>query len=326
VLFESNKLLLDVYMEIEGKTAIVTGGAGFIGSHIVKRLANGDNKVTVIDALTTGSIDNLREVEGRYEFFRGRAKIIVDLPKADVVFHQGIGSSTPLYRTNRKLVAECIEDFIYVLEYCVRNEARLVFASSSSIYNRHKPPHKEEMIPFVTDFYTEARYSMERLADLYNQMFGLKYAALRYFSIYGPGEESKKSFANMVSQIMWKALLNKELNVYGDGSQRRDLVNIEDAVSANMRAYCADVNGVFNVGNGISYSFNEMISKVKEVTGKEVKVRYIENPLQNYVDVTEAETPKMLNVLGFKPSVELNAGIKSAFDYYSKLERVPDIF
>jgi len=313
-------------MELKGKNVIVTGGAGFIGAHLVKRLVKSGSKVTVIDAVTTGSLDNLREVEGKYKFIRGRANLIADLPKVDAVFHQGIASSTPLYRDNRRLVVECIEDFMYVLEYCVKSKSKLVFASSSSIYNGHKPPHKESMMPFVKDFYTEGRYSMERLAGLYSQMFGVNYAALRYFSVYGPGEESKRGFANMISQIIWKALLGKELTVYGDGSQRRDLINVEDVVSANLQAYGTSTNGVFNVGTGVSYSFNEMISKIKEVTGKEVKVKYIQNPLKNYVDVVEAETSKMFKVLRFRPSVELNKGIEIAFDYYSGLGSVPDIF
>jgi len=313
-------------MELKGKNVIVTGGAGFIGAHLVKRLVESSSNVTVIDTVTTGSLDNLREVDSKYKFIRGRAKLIADLPKADAVFHLGIASSTPLYRSDRRLVAECIEDFIYVLEYCVKNKSKLVFASSSSIYNGYKPPHKESMVPFVKDFYTEGRYSMERLADLYNQMFGVNYVALRYFSVYGTGEESKKGFANMISQIIWKALLGKELIVYGDGSQRRDLVNVEDAVSANLQAYSTATNGIFNIGNGVSYSFNEMVSKVKEVTGREVKIKYIKNPLKNYVDVVEAETSKMFKILGFRPSVELNKGIEVAFNYYSMLENIPDIF
>jgi len=304
--------------------AIVTGGAGFIGSHIVRQLISDGNEVIVIDDLSTGSLARLSGLEG-VKFIKGRSSLIKNMPAADVVFHEGAPSSTPLYRNDRTNVARVVEDFINVAEYCVKNNAKLVFASSSSIYNGHPPKHREDMLPKVTDFYTEVKYLMERLADLYSQMHGLEYVALRYFSVYGDGEEAKKHFANMVSQAIWKIVLDKEIVIYGDGSQRRDFTYVDDIVSANMLAYEKDVSGVFNVGTGISYSFNEMLGVLKEVTGREAKVRYVPNPLKNYVNVVEADTKKSESVLGFVPKVKFEEGVGKTFEYYSKLGFVPDL-
>ncbi len=305
--------------------AIVTGGAGFIGSHIAGRLMNDGNDVTVIDNFHTGNIANLKRYKKKFKLIKGDASRISKLPPAETVFHAGIYSSTPMYRADPTLVGKAISDFMAVLEYTRKNSARLVFASTSSIYNGYPPPHKEEMTPYVKDFYTEARYPMERLADLYNQMFGVSYIGLRYFSVYGDGEESKKEFANMVSQIIWKGLLDKPIRIYGDGSQKRDLVNVDDVVDANMLCAKNRIDGIFNIGNGKSYSFNEMISMVGKHLGKEIKVDKVPNPLKNYVDIVEADTTKMKSTLGFAPKVTLDDGVGRAIEYYKALKKVPNI-
>ena len=306
--------------------AIVTGGAGFIGSHIVERLLQEGYSVSVIDNLSTGDKKNLKNIENKIKFLKGNSSEISKLRKSDIVFHTGIYSSTPIYRKDNTLVGKAISEFIDVLNYCIKNESKLVFASSSSIYNGYPPPHNEEVIPKVKDFYTEARYPMERLADLFRQMYGLEYCGLRYFSVYGDREESKKTFANMVSQIIWKGMLDKEVMIYGKGTQRRDLVNISDVVSANLIASKSKENGIFNVGTGISYSFNEIIEKVGGIMGKRIKTKNIENPLKNYVDIVQADTKKSKEKLGFFTKINADEGIKAALDYYKTLKKVPDIF
>jgi UDP-glucose 4-epimerase len=306
--------------------AIVTGGAGFIGSHIAEKLVNEGYSVSVIDSLNTGDKSNLKAISNKIKFLKENSSQISKLGKVDIVFHEGIYSSTPMYRKDNTLVGKAISEFIAILNYCVKNKCKLVFASSSSIYNGYPPPHNEEMIPKVKDFYTEARYSMERLADLFNQMYGLEYCGLRYFSVYGDREESKKAFANMVSQIIWKGLLNKELVIYGDGTQKRDLTNIADVVSANLLAAKSKESGIFNVGTGVSYSFNEIIKMVENAMGKKIKRKNIENPLKNYVDIVHADTKKSMKKLGFSAKIKPEEGINAALDYYKKLKKVPDIF
>ncbi len=305
--------------------ALVTGGAGFIGSHIARRLINDGWDVSVLDNFHTGDLKNLKDVENKYKLVKGDASKILTLPKFDAVFHHGIYSSTPMYRDDPTLVAKAISDFVSVLEYCRKNKVKLVFASTSSIYNGYTPPHKEEMVPHVTDFYTEARYPMERLSNLYQQMFGLEYCALRYFSVYGDHEESKKSYANMVSQITWKGLLKKPIRIYGDGSQRRDLVHVDDVADANLLCFKKNVSGVFNIGNGKSYSFMDSINLVSKHLDNKVKVEFVPNPLKNYVDIVEADTTKMKKVLGFTPKVSIEEGVKRTVEYYKSLKNVPDI-
>jgi UDP-glucose 4-epimerase len=307
--------------------AIVTGGAGFIGSHIVRRLLSEGHEVIVIDNFHTGDIRNISDIKHRVKLVKGDSSRISKLGAADLVFHEGIPSSTPMYRDNPSLVAKALNDFIAVAEYCRTKNIRLVFASTSSIYNGYNPPHREDMTPFAKDLYTEARYPMERISEVYRQMFGFSYAALRYFSVYGDREESKKNFANLISQTIWKGLRDKSMKVYGDGSQRRDFTNIDDIVEANIIAASSKADGVFNVGTGKSYSINEMFPLVEKTLGKEIKREYIRNPLKNYVDVVEADTSKSASALGFKANVGIEDGIGRAVKYYRSLnlKYIPDI-
>ncbi len=306
--------------------AVVTGGAGFIGSHIAEKLVSEGYEVSIIDELNTGDKKNIEKIEDKVSFLKANVSDINKLGEADIVFHEGIYSSTPMYRKDNSLVWKAVYEFMSVMEYCIKNDCKLVFASSSSIYNGYNPPHIETMQPMVKDFYTEARYSMERLANLFSQMYGLKYCGLRYFSVYGDREESKKEFANMVSQIIWKAMLDKPVIIYGDGSQRRDIVNIDDVVKANIIASKSELNGIFNVGTGNAYSFNQIIEKIENIIGKDIKRKNVENPLKNYVDVVHADTSKSREKLGFSAEITADEGIKRAFHYYSNIEKVPDIF
>ncbi len=305
--------------------SLVTGGAGFIGSHIARRLVEEGHRVTVLDNLHTGNFDNLKEAKTHVKAVQGEASNLYKFERQDLIFHEGIYSSTPMYREDRTLMAKAIADFVAICEYCVKNKSKLIFASSSSIYNGQKPPHREDMVPMAKDFYTEARYPMERMAAVYREMLGLDYVGLRYFSVYGDGEESKGRYANMVSQMIWKGISGKMLKIYGDGSQRRDVVNVADVVEANILCSKKDISGVFNIGNGKSYTSNELIEKVGSALGKRINVEYIDNPLKNYVDIVEADTTRMKNVLGFTPSVKLETGIKNCVDYYRKVDSLPDV-
>lgn len=291
---------------------LVTGGLGFIGSHIAKRLHSGGHEVSVIDNLHTGKKGNLGELEGKVRVFEGRSGRIAELgEKFDAIVHEGIYSSSPMYKENPNLLSEVVEDFIGILEYAKENGSRVVFASSSSVYNGIEPPQKEDAEIAPTDFYTEGRIFMERLAELYHRLYGVEVVALRYFSVYGPGEESKGRFANLVSQFLWEVEAGKSPVIYGDGEQTRDFTYVDDIVEANVLAVkCGAGFGVFNVGRGESVSINEMVKVLGEALGKEITPEYIENPIKNYVQKTEADTSLAKERLGFEAKVSLKEGIK----------------
>lgn len=289
---------------------IVTGGAGFIGSHLVEELVNRGEEVVVIDNLHTGSIENIKGFD--VELIKGRAKEISSVKKAiDGIFHLGIYSSSPMYKENRFLINEAMEDFVHVMEFAKEKKVKVVLASTSSIYNGNPIPWKEDMKIVATDFYTETRYAMERIAEVYNKLFGVSCLALRLFSVYGPREEYKGKYANLVSQFLWSIKRDEPPVIFGDGSQSRDFVWVKDVVEAFILAMEKDIGfDVFNVGFGKNFSLNEVVSIINKTLGKNIKPKYVPNPIKNYVYHTLADTSKAEKLLGFKAKVSLEEGIK----------------
>ena len=215
-----------------------------------------------------------------------------------------------MYKATPFLVGEAINGFISVLETARRSGARLVYASSSSLYSGLLPPHREDMTIAVTDYYTEGRLAMERLAELYHRLYGVGSAGMRFFSVYGPREESKKQYANMVSQFLWQMRRGEEPVIYGDGSQTRDFTHVYDVVRALRLAMESDFQGVLNVGTGRACSFNEVIGMINAELGTDIKQKYVENPIKNYVQDTLADTGKCQEALGFQARISLEEGIR----------------
>ncbi|MCW4021445.1 MAG: NAD-dependent epimerase/dehydratase family protein, partial [Candidatus Bathyarchaeota archaeon] len=229
----------------------------------------------------------------------------------DAVFHLGIPSSSPMYKQNPKLVGEAINDMIEILEYAKETDCKVVYASSSSIYNGNEPPYSEDMPTYVTDYYTECRYAIERLAKLYNTLHGVKSVGMRFFSVYGPKEKYKGRYANIVSQFLWIMAKNEKPVIFGNGSQTRDFIHVSDVVEALILAMEKDFEcEIFNVGTGIAHSFNDVVDLLNKALGKNVKPIYEPNPIKNYVQYTLADTSKAESVLGFKAKILLEAGIK----------------
>jgi UDP-glucose 4-epimerase len=309
-------------INMKNKSIIVTGGAGFIGSNLVERLA-GENKVYVIDNMHTGSKENLRHAMkvGDVELIKDDAKNIgrkgID---ADYVFHLGIYSSSPMYKENPSLVGEVVDGIISVLEYAKAHDVPIVFASTSSIYNGLKPPHKEDMIPKVTDYYTEARISCERLAELYAKLHGIDIAAMRFFSVYGKHEESKGRYANLVSQFLWAIMKGEQPTIYGNGEQRRDFIFADDVAEAMLLAAKKNRGfNTYNVGTGRNYSLNELVEMLNSELSTDIKPKYVKMPMNNYVFETLAHTEKAERMLGFKAKTPLKKGIKILEEYYRKV-------
>jgi UDP-glucose 4-epimerase len=291
---------------------LVTGGAGFIGSHLVEELVNNGSEVIVVDDLTTGSLDNLREFKEKINIITGRCSEVVDeIKEIDGIYHLGIPSSSPMYKKDRFLVSKAIEDFISIIELAMKENCRLVFASTSSIYNGNPIPWKEDMDIKITDFYTEGRYYMERLAKLYNDLYGVESIALRFFSVYGEREEAKKQYANLVSQFIWCMKKGEQPVIYGDGTQTRDFIYVKDTVNACILAMESNIKyDIFNVGTGKNYSLNELIEIINNILGTNIKPKYVPNPIKNYVYHTLADPTKAKEKLGFEAKISLEEGIR----------------
>ena len=306
-------------MAIKGKNIIVTGGAGFIGSNLVDALAK-DNAVTVIDSLHTGSEENLAQAKstGSVTFVRDDAKNIQKQKgDADFIFHLGIYSASPMYRENPVLMAEVVQGITSVLEYAKANGSKVVFASTSSIYNGVKSPHREDVVPAVTDYYTEARIAAERISELYSKMHGIDVAAMRFFSVYGYHERAKGKYANLASQFLWAMKKGEQPVIYGDGTQKRDFVFAADVANALMLA--AERNSgfdVYNVGTGRNCDLNTLVGKINAMLGTGIEPRHVEMPVKNYVMETLADTTKAKSKLGFEARTGLDEGLRLMDSYY----------
>jgi UDP-glucose 4-epimerase len=296
---------------------LVTGALGFIGSNLTERLIKEGHDVTALDNFHTGSEENAAAFKENIKLLDMKSGDIGTLDdKFDVIFHNGIPSSCPMYAEDPHLVASVQDEWISILEYSRKNNSRIVFASTSSLYNGITPPHKENIVPLITDFYSEARIGMERLGELYHKLYSIPIIGLRYFSVYGPHEKAKKGYANLITQFLWAMKEGNRPLIYGDGSQTRDFTYVDDIVEANILALDHDGFGIFNVGTGMSISLNEMVKLLNKKLNTNLEPTYQENPISNYVAHTLADTNKAEKELGFKAKVSLEEGIDKLIEHY----------
>ncbi len=291
-------------------STLVTGGAGFIGSNLVEELLAAGEEVIVLDNMHTGSPANLEGLKGRLTVIRASCNQIPDMDiRAEKIYHLGIPSSSPMYKKNPYLAGEALNGFTAVFELARKSQARVVYASSSSLYNGLLPPHREDMTIIVSDYYTEARLAMERMAELYKRLFDVGSVGMRFFSVYGPKEKAKKQYANMVSQFLWEMREGKTPLVFGDGSQTRDFTHVKDVARALQMAMKSDYHGILNVGTGNAYSFNRVIEMINSHLKSAIRPKYTENPIKNYVKDTLADTSKCKEILDFEARITLDEGI-----------------
>jgi UDP-glucose 4-epimerase len=299
---------------------IVTGGAGFIGSNLVEQLITNGNTVHIIDNLTSGDIRNLTTTYSKVTF---SPKFEEKTPeKCDGIYHLGFPSSSPMYKKDPKLVASALHDTIQVFEYASTKKIPVVYASTSSLYNGNPTPWSETLTVKITDYYTETRYYVERLAELYHNLKNLNTFGLRLFSVYGENEKYKGQYANLVSQFIWDMVADKSPLIYFDGEQKRDFIHQSDVVNAFIKAMelldpKKSICDVVNVGTGKNYSLNELVKMINKGIGSQLKPTY-ENPnLKNYVQDTLADTTKMHKLIG-KHKIDLPKGLEKVIQATKK--------
>ena len=307
--------------------ALVTGGAGFIGSNIVEKLVEKDVEVVVLDDLFLGSEDNLSAVRDEIEFIEGSVldteKVSEAMQGVDVVFHQAARSSSPMHKENPAEGARVnIEGFINVAEAAVEEEVRkIVYASTSSMYGSVSPPHTEDMDLEPTNLYTASKMSREMYARCYSYTDKIETTGLRYFSVFGPHEKAKGKYANVVTQFLWKMMDDEQPVIWGDGTQERDFVYVEDVAEANIAAAKTkkELDGeVINIGAGDPVTFNEVVEKLNEALDKEIEPEKIDNPRDKYVHEHKAESEKAKELLNWEPSYSFEEGLEKTVEYYRK--------
>jgi len=362
---------------------LVTGGAGFIGSNLANALShetqnssqypveqqlksqgvnriNGErnnktNDVIALDDLSLGISSNLSKevklVKGSVMDF----DLVLELGKdCDYIFHQAALSSSPMFLNDpRKGIDTNVMGFMNVMESAKRNKVkRVIYASSSSIYNGLPMPYKESVNVAPKTFYESSFYCREVIAQTYNLEYGIESIGLRYFSVYGPNERHKGRFANNISQFIWDMVEKKSPIIYGDGTQTRDFTFVDDVVRANILAmgkqnsrsagegsdndndndnakghWRKDILdsgfGVYNIGTGIQTSFNSVVEIINKLLGTDIRPTYTKNPINNYVQHTLADISLARLELGYEPKWRnVEEGIKQLLSQYRSSDSI----
>ncbi len=301
--------------------ALVTGGAGFIGSNIARELINRDVKVKVLDDMYLGTQNNLKDLDLEIvnASVLNQKKVREAFKDCDTVFHNAARSSAPMHKENPAEGARVnIEGFINVVEESMNaGVEKLVYASTSSMYGSKNPPNKEDTGEYPINRYSASKMSRELYAKVYAEK-GLDITGLRYFSVYGPHEKAKGRFANIISQFLWKMMNNESPEIYGDGTQTRDFTYVKDIARANILAAQKGKSGqYYNIGTGKETSFNTVVEKLNKELDKNIESVKRENPIKNYVQRTKADITRAQKDLGYQPKYSFEKGLKKTVDFYT---------
>ncbi|MBQ2226849.1 MAG: NAD-dependent epimerase/dehydratase family protein [Methanobrevibacter sp.] len=266
---------------MKNKNILITGGLGFIGSHIANHLMN-DNQVTIIDNLTTGTIKNLKDENN--ENLKIKIEDIRNInfdeftEDVDYIFHLAAMASVPLSVENPLECNEInVDATVNLLNSAVKNDVeKIVFSSSSAVYGENRNIPLKESEPFMpTSPYAATKASCELYLNTFYESYGLKYTALRYFNVFGPNQHKNSQYAAVIPNFISSLLEGKQAEIYGDGEQTRDFIYVEDIVKANIAACKADYNGSINVASGKKITINQLYEIVKNTLGSDLEPKYL---------------------------------------------------
>jgi len=303
---------------MDGKRVLVTGGAGFIGSNLSNYLAE-SNDVIALDNGYLGTPENLGEgVE-----YVDADVLDEDLPtNVDVVIHLAALSSRQMLEENPREGARVnIEGFVNVVEQARADGCEtFVYASTSSAYGSRTEPSPEDMDLEAATGYDASMLGRERYAEYYNAFYDdLTLAGTRFFSVYqgyGGNEEHKGEYANTISQFADKIANGESPVLWGDGSQTRDFTHVSDIVRGLEAVADNELVGVYNLGTGDPYSFNEMVEMINEELGTDIEPEYEPIPLENYVHDTCADISKIREATGWEPEISFEEGVGMVCEQY----------
>jgi UDP-glucose 4-epimerase len=306
------------------RRVLVTGGSGFIGSHLARALLERGDSVRIIDNFSTGNRRNLAGIEDQIEIVEGELRSYERVHHAmrdiELVFHEGALPSVPRsVQDPLTTSAVNVEGTLNVLLAARDHGARrVVFASSSSVYGRQETlPLVETALPDPISPYGVAKLAAERYCISFSRVYPLETVALRYFNVFGPRQDPHSEYAAVVPRFITGLAAGKPAPVYGDGEQRRDFTFVANVVEANLLAGdAADGNGrAFNVATGRSTTVNELVSMIASVLGVEPAIDYLParpgDITTSWADVSAAR-----EALSWQPRVDLKDGLRATAESF----------
>lgn len=304
---------------------LVTGGAGFIGSHLVERLVRDGAEVTVFDDLSTGRRENLRAVRDRIRFVRGSVARLDACRRAmagvDFVLHHAAVTSVPQstrnpLAANQVNVTGTLNILLAAREAHVR---RVVFAGSTAAYgDAAELPTHEELLPSPLSAYAATKLAGEAYCQAFWRTHGLETVVLRYFNIFGPRQNVASQYGAVVPLFIYAALQAEPPLIFGDGEQTRDFTFVADAVGATISAATHGAPGrVYNIGGGSRVSVNEVLEMIGRVSGKRLQL-VVDLVQKGDMRHTYADTSLARAELGYQPAVGLEQGLAAEFRWLSE--------
>jgi nucleoside-diphosphate-sugar epimerase len=308
--------------------ALITGGAGFIGSHIAQALCRKGAKVRVLDNLSTGSEENLAWSKGGddLELIQGSADdaalLAKIVPGCDWVFHEAAVASVPQsvaqpLETNQHNLDSTLKLLIAARDAGVK---RFLFASSSAIYGESEAEFKHESLPPqpITPYGLQ-KYASERYGQLFHQLYGLPTVALRYFNVFGPRQSFNSPYSGVIARFCTAVLRGETPVIFGDGTQSRDFVFIDNIVQANLLAAEAPAERVagrvFNGGTGGSISLRQLVADLNDLTGQDIQPRF-EPARAGDIRHSQADVSALKEATGYSPAVSWKDGLAQTLDFY----------
>lgn len=306
------------------RQVLVTGGAGFIGSHLVNRLLEQGAHVRVLDNFSTGRRENLQNIRAHIELIEGDLRDIETVKRAvvgvEVVFHQGALPSVPRSisdpdTSNAVNVNGTLNVLLAARDARVR---RVIVASSSSVYGDTPTlPKIETMATLPRSPYAISKLATEQYACVFAQLYNIETVALRYFNVFGPRQDPSSQYSGVIARFCKAALQDQPCTVYGDGLQSRDFTYVCDVVQANLLAADAhDANGHFlNIAGGVQTTLITMTQLLEQFLARPIKV-HNEPPRPGDVRHSLASIDKAQQLLGYKPRVPFAEGLFRTLEWY----------
>lgn len=312
------------------KRYLVTGGAGFIGSHLCQALAASGDRVIILDSLDSGKLCNISDLleDDHVEFIEDTilngSRLVSFCMGIDGIFHLAALVSVQRSIDDPRLNHRINIDGLFEVFEAARlaRVPKIVLASSAALYgNDYLPPHKETFASVPLSPYAVGKCLSELYAAVYTDLYGVHSVCLRFFNVYGPKQDRSSPYSGVISKFMDAISRDDEFIIFGDGEQTRDFVYVLDVVQALILSMEKSVSGVFNVGTGTSVSINKLAMTIMEVSGKKVGIRYLD-AREGEVRHSCADISKISEALGYKPRYSLKEGVRKTYSWCNNNEEI----